>query len=202
MDFLPLMDAIAERGWTLVDDFLPPDLVQGLQEALPDEWQPAGIGRAQQHQTNSAIRRDQIHWLERETGGAVARYLAMMEQLRLCANRELMLGLFDYEAHFARYRPGDFYGRHRDAFAGRSNRRLTTVCYLNEGWQEADGGLLRLYGDDEQFLSDIAPRAGRLVLFLSEAFPHEVLPARAERHSIAGWFRVNGNALGRVDPPR
>ena len=32
--------------------------------------------------------------------------------------------------------------------------------------------------------------------------PHEVLPARRERYSIAGWFRVIGNGAGRVDPPR
>lgn len=196
------MDAIATRGWVVVDDFLEPALVAGLRDALPEVWQPAGIGRAALHQTNSEVRRDQIHWLDASLGAPVADYLGMMEQLRLCANRELMLGLFDYEAHFARYREGDFYGRHRDAFAGRSNRRLTTVCYLNEGWQEADGGFLRLYGDDEQFLTDIAPRAGRLVVFLSETFPHEVLPARAERFSIAGWFRVNGHGVGRLDPPR
>lgn len=39
------------------------------------------------------------------------------------------------------------------------------------------------------------------MLFLSEEFPHEVLPASRERYSIAGWFRVNGNGAGRVDPP-
>jgi len=27
------------------------------------------------------------------------------------------------------------------------------------------------------------------VIFLSERFPHEVLPAKKKRHSIAGWFR-------------
>ncbi|HDX9011350.1 TPA: 2OG-Fe(II) oxygenase, partial [Aeromonas dhakensis] len=58
------------------------------------------------------------------------------------------------------------------------------------------------YGDDEQFLMDVSPRGGRLVLFLSEEFPHEVLPANQERYSIAGWFRVNGSGNGRLDPPR
>lgn len=202
LDLLPIVDAVAERGWIVVDNALSPTLVAGLCEALPTRWQPAGVGRAQQHQTNAQIRRDQIHWLEASAGGAVAEYLAMMEQLRQCANRELMLGLFDYEAHFARYQPGDFYGCHRDAFAGRSNRRLTTVCYLNEQWQPSDGGILRLYDDDEQFLADIEPKSGRLVVFLSEQFPHEVLAAERERFSIAGWFRVNGNQSGRLDPPR
>jgi len=28
-------------------------------------------------------------------------------------------------------------------------------------------------------------------VFLSDKFPHEVLPAKKKRHSIAGWFRVD-----------
>jgi len=61
---------------------------------------------------------------------------------------------------------------------------------------------LRIYDDNEQFLMDVSPKGGRLVLFLSEEFPHEVLPANQERYSIAGWFRVNGSGNGRLDPPR
>ncbi|WP_174217894.1 2OG-Fe(II) oxygenase [Aeromonas bivalvium] len=202
MDHNAVMDAIYARGWAIVDDFLSPAEVAALRACLPAAWQPAGIGREGLHQGNADIRRDQIHWLDAELGAPVADYLARMESLRIAANRLLMLGLFDYEAHFARYRPGDFYATHRDAFAGRSNRRLTSVFYLNQDWQPADGGLLRVYDDDEQHLMDVSPMGGRLVLFLSEEFPHEVLPAREERYSIAGWFRVNGTGLGRVDPPR
>ncbi|MGY3943411.1 2OG-Fe(II) oxygenase [Aeromonas tecta] len=202
MDYQAVMDAIYTRGWVIVDDFLTPTEVDALRACLPADWQPAGIGREALHQGNPEIRRDQIHWLESDLGAPVVDYLARMESLRLAANRSLMLGLFDYEAHFARYREGDFYATHRDAFAGRSNRRLTSVFYLNNGWAPEAGGLLRVYDNDEQFLMDVSPKGGRLVLFLSEEFPHEVLPASLERYSIAGWFRVNGNGVGRVDPPR
>lgn len=202
LDYQAVMDAIYTRGWVIVDDFLTAPEVDALRACLPGEWQPAGIGREGLHQGNPAIRRDQIHWLDPSLGAPVADYLARMESLRLAANRNLMLGLFDYEAHFARYRSGDFYATHRDAFAGRSNRRLTSVFYLNNGWQPQAGGVLRVYDNDEQFLMDVSPKGGRLVLFLSEEFPHEVLPASEERYSIAGWFRVNGNGAGRVDPPR
>ncbi|MNF61458.1 2OG-Fe(II) oxygenase superfamily protein [compost metagenome] len=202
LDYQAVMDAIYTRGWVIVDDFLTASEVDALRACLPGEWQPAGIGREGLHQGNPAIRRDQIHWLDPSLGAPVADYLARMESLRLAANRNLMLGLFDYEAHFARYRRGDFYATHRDAFAGRSNRRLTSVFYLNNGWQPQAGGVLRVYDNDEQFLMDVSPKGGRLVLFLSEEFPHEVLPASEERYSIAGWFRVNGNGAGRVDPPR
>jgi SM-20-related protein len=40
-----------------------------------------------------------------------------------------------------------------------------------------------------------------LVVFLSEEFPHEVLPTATDRYSIAGWFRVNTSSAERVDPP-
>src|SRR5690606_36781618 len=109
-----------------------------------------------------------IHWVEASLGAPVADYLARMESLRLAANRSLKLGLFDYEAHFARYSQGDFYVTHRDAFAGRSNRRLTSVFYLNNDWQPDAGGILRVYDGSEQFLMDVPARSGRLVLFLSE----------------------------------
>ena len=48
----------------------------------------------------------------------------------------------------------------------------------------------------------VMPRMGKLAVFLSEEFPHEVLPARRDRYSIAGWFRVNTSTTERPDPPR
>ena len=47
----------------------------------------------------------------------------------------------------------------------------------------------------------VAPAVGTLAVFLSEDFEHEVLPARRDRYSIAGWFRVNSSSARRVDPP-
>jgi Rps23 Pro-64 3,4-dihydroxylase Tpa1-like proline 4-hydroxylase len=37
---------------------------------------------------------------------------------------------------------------------------------------------------------DILPMAGRLVLFLSGEFWHEVRPAKRPRMSLTGWFRT------------
>jgi len=36
---------------------------------------------------------------------------------------------------------------------------------------------------------DIVPWGGTLVLFMSQKLEHEVLPTRAQRHSLTGWFR-------------
>jgi SM-20-related protein len=114
-----------------------------------------------------------------------------METLRGFLNGRLFLGLFDYECHYARYAPGAFYSKHVDAFGGDRSRVLSTVFYLNENWRAADAGELLLYEEGgETQLESVTPLHNRLVLFLSERFPHEVRPATCKRHSIAGWFRV------------
>lgn len=198
---------IEHRGYAVMDAALPPDLVDALFVqicGLPDEaLKPAGIGRVDLHQLNPFVRRDEIMWLEPEQPAA-SELLAWMEHLRLGINRHLFLGLFDYEAHYARYAPGAFYRRHRDAFAGGgANRVLSTVIYLNPNWSASDGGeMLLLADDDQQLLERVQPLYGRLVVFLSERFPHEVLPTRRTRYSIAGWFRVNGSIRAQIDPPR
>jgi SM-20-related protein len=46
---------------------------------------------------------------------------------------------------------------------------------------------LRLYLSDHHL--DVYPSGGKLVLFLSADFDHEVLPATRDRFSIACWFR-------------
>lgn len=111
------------------------------------------------------------------------------EQMRLALNRSLQLGLFEFESHFARYPAGAFYARHLDQFHDDSRRILSCVLYLNESWMAQDRGELRIYlnGDGMEFV-DVLPQGGRLVVFLSGRFAHEVLPATRERLSIAGWF--------------
>lgn len=105
-------------------------------------------------------------------------------------NERLFLGLDFYEAHYAHYAPGAAYARHRDAFVGQRNRIVSTVLYLNRDWQEADGGQLLVYDEAAAtVLERVQPRGGTLMVFLSERLPHEVLPARRSRYSIAGWFR-------------
>jgi SM-20-related protein len=183
---------LASAGYAVVDEGLDPALFRGLCDearwALAEQGRAAGVGRGSGFQVDHRVRDDQICWLAPEfTAGS--RYLAAMEALRLALNRTLFLGLFNVEAHYARYAPGARYQRHRDAFRGERSRRLSTVLYLNPDWQLDQGGELVLYaaeGDAE--LQRIAPLGNRLVMFLSEEFPHEVLPAQRERYSVAGWF--------------
>jgi SM-20-related protein len=110
-----------------------------------------------------------------------------MDALRVALNRRLLLGMEEFEAHFACYPPGAGYARHRDRFADDDARVLSLVAYLNADWPDDAGGALRLHLPGG--IRDIAPRAGTTVLFLSDEIEHEVLPATRERWSIAGWFR-------------
>lgn len=169
-------------------------------EAKRRHLSPAGVGRAGDHQLVESVRRDATLWLDGDSAPQ-QQLLAAMELLRFALNRELLLGLFDYEAHYAAYPPGGFYRKHVDAFRGGSNRVLSTVVYLNPDWTGADGGELVLWDAAGVELVRLLPHAGDMLLFLSEEFPHEVLPARRERLSVAGWFRVNGSTALCPDPP-
>lgn len=194
-----LIDALATDGYYIWDDFLTENEVVELRDCIPDNWKQARIGRNDDVSRIASIRRDKIQWLKRDMGAAVNVFLDKMEQIRLLANQHFYLGLFEYEAHFAKYEKGDFYQKHLDCFKGNENRRLTTVFYMNESWEEADAGELVVYGLDDQKIATIPPRSGRLFVFLSERFPHEVLPTNAERFSIAGWFRINGVKDNQLD---
>ena len=197
---------LAVRGWSVVEQALPAALATALEQevrgARGGDFQPATIGRQQDRTLNGAVRRDAIRWIDGDTA-AQRDWLAWTARLQTHLNRRLFLGLFSYESHFAHYPPGAYYRRHVDAFRGDANRVLSTVLYLNRSWRAQDGGELLLYPEaGEQPLLRLTPALGTLAVFLSEAFPHEVLPAGRDRYSIAGWFRVNTSTASRVDPPR
>jgi SM-20-related protein len=50
---------------------------------------------------------------------------------------------------------------------------------------------LRLYPNPDvpEAGIEVLPLGGRLVTFLSDGLPHEVLPASRERISITGWLK-------------
>ncbi|EHR0801905.1 TPA: 2OG-Fe(II) oxygenase [Vibrio parahaemolyticus] len=187
-----LIDALATDGYYIWDDFLSEEEVTQLRDCIPDNWKKARIGRNDDVTRIESIRSDKIQWLKPAMGQPIANYLSKMEEIRQEVNRHFFLGLFEYEAHFAKYEKGDFYQKHLDCFKGNENRRLTTVFYMNESWSEEDAGELVVYDLNDKEIATIPPRGGRLLVFLSELFPHEVLPTNAERFSIAGWFRING----------
>lgn len=181
--------------------FAAPELVDALRDevyALRDAraLQRARIGRARGRRRDAATRGDWIRWLDGSSPAQQA-LLARYEALRLEANRALMLGLFDTEAHFALYPPGTRYARHLDAFQQGNRRRLSLVLYLNRHWRARDAGELVIHDADGGELERVRPEAGTLVMFLSQSVPHAVRPTRRWRASVTAWMRVRdtGNPL-------
>lgn len=199
-----ICEQLHSQGYCVLEQGLRPELASALHEQLlkSEGFKAAGVGRGTEQTQDKQVRSDQILWIE-PVNPAQEAWLAQMEQLRSELNRYLYLGLFSFESHYAHYSPGAFYEKHLDAFRGQSNRVLSCVTYLNEGWQSEWGGALDIYDEQgEQVLTSVVPKAGAMVIFLSEQFPHEVLPASRDRYSIAGWFRVNNSNATQVDPPR
>jgi SM-20-related protein len=188
---------LANQGWCVTDDFLPPLLVGQLRHEAQARWQDggfrrAGVGRGAELTVRDVVRTDRVAWLDPEALSAAQRlYWSRLEQLRLAVNRMLYLGLYELEAHLAVYPPGAYYRKHLDQFRGVGTRTLSCVLYLNEDWQAQDGGVLRIYTEPDAPDVSIAvlPKGGRLVSFFSARFLHEVEPATRERFSITGWFK-------------
>jgi SM-20-related protein len=194
---------LAERGWCVSDDFLPPLLISQLAAESRELWQTggfrhAGVGRGEDLQVRPEVRTDRVHWLEpANCSGSQRVYLDALETLRVDINRSLFLGLLEYEGHLAVYPPRTYYRKHLDQFNGVGERTVTCVLYLNQEWCPADGGQLRIYTDPiiPEHYEEVLPLGGRLVSFLSARFFHEVMPSRRERFSITGWFKTRS---GRV----
>src|SRR5262245_38903002 len=96
-----IIDALANRGLAVVSNAIPALARQALRDDLhATALRPAGIGRANSARHNAQVRNDSIAWMDGSTPAQNA-WLTAMEQLRCAINRDLFLGLFDYESHFA-----------------------------------------------------------------------------------------------------
>lgn len=73
-------------------------------------------------------------------------------------------------------------------------RLLTALIYLNDGWEDGDGGELAIFkADDENALRRVVPPvANRVLLFWSDwRTPHEVRPSEKMRYSVTLWLLDN-----------
>lgn len=191
-----IVDDLTHSGLSIIEHMFEEDLLESLyHEILINEQenhlQNAKIGRLDKLALSPEIRRDKIKWLDSSTE-AQKLFFTQLEHLRVELNKNLMLGLFDVEAHYAVYQKGDFYKKHLDSFKGSENRIISIVIYLNQNWHESDGGSLHIYQnmDDQAPLFSVAPTWGKTIMFLSEEIPHEVQVSNKTRYSIAVWFRV------------
>jgi SM-20-related protein len=190
-----IIDALAASGCyvgpTILSDATTRALGVRLQSlAKAGALGDARVGRADEATRQASIRGDATLWLEdTPTNDAEADAVHTVNELRESINEALFLGAAETELHYAHYPVGAFYKTHRDRFDDDDARLISLIFYLNVAWPEKSGGELVIYDDTKKVLYRVAPRAGMMVAFLSDRFPHEVLPARQSRLSLTGWLR-------------
>jgi len=185
------IDQLSELGYFVWDDYVSKEDVEKM-IAIADhgdqlgDFKKAGIGKQSLFQLDKSIRGDYIQWLGRDSQHEIIRqFLDKMELLKNRLNDTCYLGLKDFETHFAIYPENTFYKKHVDRFQQNAHRVISFVLYLNENWQEGNGGELALYTNDKTEI--VKPLGGRLLLFRSE-LEHEVLMSYKKRYSITGWM--------------
>ncbi len=193
--FEALIASLCEKGYAICNDFLPAETIGALAREAKRRHANGDLAAAKTGKTNKIanqeIRGDATLWLEEnDVNASIQVYFSQMHALRKAVNEALFMNLHELETHMAVYPVGGAYQKHLDQFAHTNNtRQLSSILYLNEDWQAEDGGELRLHvNDNENF--DVLPTGGKLVLFLSSKFYHEVLPAKRPRISLTGWFRT------------
>jgi SM-20-related protein len=185
------------------------------QLAETERLRPAGFSRGVNFRIEDQVRGDLITWLDPDqidpdqldpdqldpdqldpdqlgaddASPGLAKVHARFEALRAELNEAAYLGLDYFEVQIAQYPgAGAGYDRHVDAFPGSANRRVTAILYLNQGWTPEQGGVLRAWMPDGEVI-EVEPVAGRLVVFMSDKVPHQVMPTFAPRCAVTAWYR-------------
>lgn len=193
------VDQLSDNDYVVIDNFLSPELYQAvrgflLQRLNDDEFQRAGLGSVFNNVLDTKIRGDFTYWLDKGRDQKVRTVFDLIEEIKFTLNRYCFLSLSGYEFHLAYYPEGTFYKRHVDRFQDHSNRMISVIIYLNEGWQKGDGGELKIYKETGDIIVD--PLAGRCVMFKSADVPHEVLPTNVGRYSLTGWMLYQPSGVG------
>ena len=181
------LDKFVDDGWMIIDGVFENKALLALQsESGFIEYRDAELTAGVRI---SDIRGDRIRWIT-ENFFAGFYYLQSINALAALFNRSLFAGIRHSEAHYACYPVGFGYQWHSDNPAGRDERVISAVFYLNDDWSDSDGGALEVV-DKHGVHHNVMPVANRLVIFDSD-LPHQVQIAHRQRYSIATWMRRDG----------
>lgn len=190
-------DTLADNDFVLIDDFFSVDLLVVVREFFQKQetqFRPAKVGQASLKQRAPEIRSDMTYWLDRQRDVDINDFFILMEDIMERLKLEMFLSLQGFEFHFALYPSGGFYKPHIDQFDARSNRMISVIIYLNEGWQPGDGGELRIHKEHTHI--DVQPIINRAIIFRSDCVLHEVLPSLTPRRSLTGWLLKRPSGVG------
>ena len=205
------LQELADKKYVIIPNFLPAALQEDLRTDVSelraaDKFNVAKIGQDATNALNTQIRVAETCFL------GPGRYTDVPSPAReelyatLDKARQDLANYFEQpldsqltELLYAYYPQGGFYRRHRDAIPGSASilREYSLLLYLNKDWKDEDGGKLRMHFDGggdavpeggEPNFMDISPQGGTLVLFESDAVPHEVLDTQKERIAVIGWY--------------
>jgi len=188
-----LIDSYLDNHIGIDSRFLNEALSKGLQENIrqlqkDDMMNAAGIGNDDIKDGSQKMRSDKIYWLDKKHDNMYEQeFLSQIEHFILHLNETCYTGINGYEFHYAVYEEGSFYKRHKDQFKNDNNRKYSLISYLNDNWQEEDGGQLLVYQDD--IVQKILPQSQTSVFFKSDELEHEVTKANRSRMSVTGWLK-------------
>jgi SM-20-related protein len=193
------MDELAEKDIVIVDDFITEDLYKTIMSFFiameeSEHLKKAGIGASQDYQIQKEVRGDLIYWLDPEKDYQLTPFFALIDELRKKLGMYCFISLAGSEFHLAKYPTGSKYERHIDQFNNSSNRQITVLIYLNKDWKKGNGGELKVYKKEGDYL--VEPIAKRLLMFKSDIIEHEVLPTNVPRYSLSGWLLHQPEKLG------
>lgn len=147
-----------------------------------------GTGNEDARADTGLIRSDTLYWLDRKHDNASENeFLTLIDHFVSYLNSTCYTGITGYEFHFTLYKKGAFYKRHLDQFRNDRSRQYSMVIYLNEDWQEPDGGQLLIHEADHAYT--ISPTSGKSIFFKSSELEHEVMITTRPRMSITGWLK-------------
>jgi len=191
--FQLLIDSYLDNKIGIDPAFISERLAKGLQLHIrqlhhDDMMTSAGIGNQAVKDSSQKIRGDKIYWLDKShTNIFELEFMQLVEEFIRHLNQTCYTGINGYEFHFAVYEEGSFYKKHTDQFQNDNNRKFSLISYLNEDWQEEDGGQLHIHREGET--QKIRPGSGKAVFFKRDEMEHEVTRAGRSRMSITGWLK-------------
>ena len=178
----------------IAENFLSASLASHLKENLTNlysnkQLRSAGTGNDTLVVQNKLFRSDKIYWLDRKHNNQYENdFFDLMDSFVGHLNSTCYTGITGYEFHYALYETGSFYKKHLDQFRNNDSRQYSMIMYLNDNWQQNDGGELCIHHKGS--LQNITPINGKSVFFKSSELEHEVLLTNKPRMSITGWLKV------------
>ncbi|MDD0854873.1 2OG-Fe(II) oxygenase [Halobacteriovorax sp. GB3] len=186
--------ALIENGYLVCDTLFQDQFASSLRDyALTlferDQFRSAKTGQDVFEKHRPEIRSDQIFWIDDWNKNLLLNELNQtLESLKEEFNQLYYLSLRRFEGHFSVYEDGAFYKKHLDVHRNQRHRKITGILYLND--LEDQGELVLYKRENKQEVEKIIyPKTGRLVLFRSEQFYHEVKASYKKRSAVTFWFR-------------